>query len=72
MSRTPEKLKNKTAETIRNILICVGIAFGFITLAGIQNGGSFIIPLLVSIAAFVAAANIKVIWKKDTEVSRYK
>ncbi len=72
MSRTPEKIENGFAKFIRTVLIIAGVFFAIVTLGAIQNGGVFIIPMALSIGAFVLATKIKVTWKKDMEVSRYK
>lgn len=72
MSRTPETLKNKKAETVRKVLVAVGILFALISLGAHQNGDSPIVAALIAGASFFIASKVKVIWKKTREASEYK
>lgn len=72
MSRTPEKLKNKKAESIRNFLIGVGILFALASFGAYQNGENPIFAALISGAMFFIASKIKVWWSKTHETSIYK
>ncbi len=72
MSRTPETIKNKKAEYLRNVLIAVGVFFALASLGAYQNGDSPIIAALLCILSFFFASKVKVTWKKMTENSVYK
>lgn len=72
MSRTPETITNKTAAFIRGVFVVLGFFFGFAALGALQAGGNAFFPIVLCIGAFIIAANIKVTWKKDAEVGRYR
>lgn len=72
MSRTPETIKNKKAEAVRNFLLGLGFFFALMVWGAIQNGDNPIWFALISLGAFILAVRIKVIWKKVRETSSYK
>ena len=72
MSRTPETIINKPAQIFRAVLIGLGIFFALAALGGYHNDGAVFIPSVISLAAFVFAAKLKVTWRKKAEVGAYK
>ncbi len=72
MSRTPETIKNKKAEAVRNLLLGVGLFFALVGVGALNNGDNPIWVWLISLASFILAFRIKVIWKKVKETSSYK
>ena len=71
MSRTPETIVNKTAQTVRSVLIVAGLIAGFLAFGAFQNEGQAgpgIVLSLVAIAALFIAMKIKVVWRKGGEV----
>ena len=74
MSRTPETIVNKTAVTIRNVVIGAGVLAWLIAWGSFLNedqSGQGIICILIGLGLFWVAAKIKTHHRKRGEVGIY-
>jgi hypothetical protein len=74
MSRTPERIKSKTAENLRTLFIAVGILFVLIAW-GLLSGGSIGAGLIFSLLAILLlwiATKIRVYKDKVLESAIYR
>lgn len=72
MSWSSETLINKTAQIARNVLFGVGFLAAVAAVVGYKTGGAVFVPALISIGAFFIAIKIKVVLKKQFEISGYR
>ena len=75
MSRTPETIVNKTAVTIRNVMIGSGVLAWLVALGSFQNVGlnqQGVIFTLAGLGLFWLAAKIKTRHRKRGEVGLYE
>lgn len=75
MSRTPEVIVNKTAQTIRGWVIAAGCVAALLAFGSFSNEGQFGQGLVftgIGAGLFYIASKIKVRWYKTGEVAGYK
>lgn len=72
MSHTPEVIISKPLEFLHNAFGMIGVIFAIGTALTFAQSGNFVLPALISGAAFYIASKIKFRWVKRGEVGVYE